>query len=198
MEDLASDTIEACRRGDVQAFAAVVAHYEKPLFAYVYRLMGGRGGVDPEDVLQEVFIKAYCRIGTFDPARGSRFTSWIYAIARNHCISLMRKNNPRFSDVESEEIADERSPSPHESACASETSGLIADAVAELDEPFRSAFILRHYEDMPYEDIAAIMECNVGTVKSRVARARERLAVKLSFLCSGPSVGAGRGRSERT
>ena len=185
MEDLASDVIQACQNGDVQAFAAVVAHYERPLFSYIYRLAAGLpAGLEPEDILQEVFLKAYRQIHAFDLDRGSRFTNWLFAIARNHCLSLLRKGRSNRESIEldsgeTENIADERSPTPREAAWRMELSELIAGAVATLPEPFKNAFILRYYEDMPYADIAEIMDSSIGTAKSRVARARVRLSEML-------------------
>jgi RNA polymerase sigma-70 factor (ECF subfamily) len=184
MEDIASDVVQACQNGDVQAFASVVAHYERPLFAYIYRLAAG---ADAEDILQEVFFKAYRQIHTFDPSRGSRFTNWLFRIAHNHCVSQLRKGQAsgRTIELDSEEaenIADEQSPTPREAAFRMELSERIAGAVTALPEPFKSAFILRHYEDMAYTDIATIMECSVGTVRSRVARSRQRLAEMLKDL----------------
>lgn len=165
----------------------VVAAYEKPLFSYVYRLVYNKSaGRDPEDIVQEVFLKAYTRIRTFDPVRGS-FTGWLFAIARNHCLSLLRKKSidDRLEDLgqdEVERIIDRDSPTPREVAWERDVSRIVAAAVSALPEKLKSAFLLRHYQDLSYEEIAVVMECNIGTAKSRVARAKDRLARELEGL----------------
>ena len=186
MEEVSTEVIRHCQNGSAESFAEVVEAYERPLFSYVFRLLAhARVGMEPEDVVQEVFLKAYTQVRTFDPLRGARFSTWLFTITRNYCISLLRKKSVEremddVEDGEVEALADSRLPDPRAVASERELAERVAAAVAALPEKLRSVFILRIYEDMPYEEIAEVMECNIGTLKSRMSRAREKLARALA------------------
>lgn len=185
MQEVAAIVIQSCQGGDMQAFAEVVALYERPLFSFVYRLLHGAPvGCEPEDVVQEIFIKAYRKLWHYDPERGNKFSTWLFAIARNQCLDLLRKKTiaARIDDHDKgtvEDLSDPRGETPREALWRAELAQIVAGAVEALPENLKSAFILRHYEEMSHADIAIVMDCNVGTVKSRLARARERLAEML-------------------
>jgi RNA polymerase sigma-70 factor (ECF subfamily) len=185
MEEISQDTIGRCRDGDMQAFSMVVERYQKPIYSFVYRMLQRSAFPGAaEDVVQEVFLKVYRKIDTFDVERGSKFSTWLFAIARNHCVSLLRKNGHErnhadLNDGKFATIPDSRSPNPRDIAGESELREQIAMAVAELPEKVRSPFVLKHYEGLSYDEIAAVMKCSAGTVKSRVSRAKERLLLQL-------------------
>lgn len=186
MEQPSDDIIKLCQAGDAEAFCEVVALYERPLFGYVYRILWkSHHGREVEDVVQDIFLKVYSHIGGFRSGNGTQFSSWVFSIARNHCLSLLRK---RFGplgvatvgdDEELEMVIDHRASNPRQAASCAETSRRVATAVAGLPEDQRSALVLRCYEEMSYEEIAGVQGCSIGTAKSRVARAREKLAVEL-------------------
>jgi RNA polymerase sigma-70 factor (ECF subfamily) len=169
----------------MQAFSTVVERYEKPIYSFVYRMLQRSAFPGAaEDVVQEVFLKVYRKIDTFDLERGSKFSTWLFAIARNHCVSLFRKNGPESNRADLDDgqfaaIPDPRSPNPRDVAGESEIRQRIATAVAELPEKVRSPFVLKHYEGLSYDEIAAVMGCSAGTVKSRVSRAKEKLLHQL-------------------
>jgi len=185
MEDISRDTIGRCREGDMEAFSNVVERYERPVYAYIYRFLGGsRLAASTEDAVQEVFLKVYRKMHTFDPDRGARFSTWLFAVARNHCISLLRKRtveNDRDDawGGELEAFPDRGLANPRESAGERELGDRVATAVGALPERIRSAFILRHYEGLSYDEIGTVMRCSPGTVKSRVNRAKEKLMQEL-------------------
>ncbi|MBN1865652.1 RNA polymerase sigma factor [Candidatus Sumerlaeota bacterium] len=188
MQEAPVESIRSCRNGDVEAFRHIVDAYERPLFSYVCRFLGnGRAGSAPEDAVQDIFLKAYSSIRAFDPGRGCRFSTWLFAIAHNHCVSLLRKGKGEALRVDVDEGVEEtqpdrRSPNPRDAAARRQAAQRVEAAVASLPETVRTAFVLRHYEEMSYEEIAEVLDCGVGAAKSRVLRAKERLARDLSDL----------------
>ncbi len=180
MQEVPKEIISRCQNGSTTAFAEVVQRYERPLFAYVYRLNCATVDREPEDIVQEIFLKVYQNIHSFKQLPSACFSAWLFTIARNHCIDLIRRKKTDGHSKQSEgkamaDLAVQRLPNPHKAAWQKEVTERVADAVAELSEPMRSAFILRYYEDMSYADIAEILQCNQGTAKSRVARAKQML-----------------------
>jgi RNA polymerase sigma-70 factor (ECF subfamily) len=179
MDEIPEHVIEQCRKGSPAAFADIVRRYERPLFAYVYRLGCTPTSKDPEDVVQEIFVKAYQGIGRYKNRRGCFFSSWLFSIARNHCVSLMRRmklEHRVFRPLDAAANATSGSEScPLEAISRKETAQQVAEATAKLPEAMRSAFLLRYYQDMSYEQIAQVLECSIGTVRSRLARARKAI-----------------------
>ena len=180
MQEVSEDIISRCQNGNVAAFAQLVERYERPLFAYVYRLGCATVDLEPEDIVQEIFLKVYQDIHNFKQLPGACFSTWIFTIARNHCIDLMRKKkkdahrkepeNKTMTDLPDQKLADAQ-----QTILQKENAKHISIAVEKLLEPFRTALILRYYEDMGYAEIAQILHCSEGTAKSRVARAKHML-----------------------
>jgi len=181
MEEIGLDIIKNCQNGSAEAFATVVERYEKPIFSFLYKLTyRSVNREEIEDLVQEVFLKAYYSIRTFDAARRVKFSTWLYTIARNHFISFWRKQSGDVRVVEDDiselhSVADPKSRVPRDEVLDKELSEKVAEAIAQLPEKQKSALLLQYYEGLSYEEIAEIMNCSVGTVKSRLARAREKL-----------------------
>ncbi len=192
MIEIATDTIRTCQQGNTAAFAEIVQVFERPLFAFVYRLHCTPPGRDVEDVVQEIFVKAYQNIHHYHISDNGSFTTWLFALARNLCVSLMRRKrletqtfqnrNPKWPYTQPTP-----EPCPSQALADQETIEQIAQAVSELPETQRSAFVLRHYHDMAYKDIAEILDCNEGTVRSRLSRARQSLVVALQVTHTSPA-----------
>jgi RNA polymerase sigma-70 factor (ECF subfamily) len=191
MDEIPEHVIEQCRKGSTAAFADIVRRYERPLFAYVYRLGCTPASRDPEDVVQEIFVKAYQGIGRYKRRRDCSFSSWIFSIARNHCVSLMRRmklEHQVFRPLDAAaDVAGGSESCPLEVVSRKETARQVAEATAGLPEAMKSAFLLRYYQDMSYEQIAQVFECSIGTVRSRLARARK--AIKNHLQESGSHTG---------
>ena len=185
MDEVSIEIIRQCQNGSAEAFSEVVECYERPIFAYIYRILQGKQtGQDVEDAVQEVFVKAYCRIQTYNCDRENIFSIWLFRVARNHCLDALRKKSSanravHYCEGEIDGIADDVSLTPRESASRKEISEWVADAVSKLPEQIRSAFVLRHYEERSIQEIASIMDCSAGTIKSRLSRAREKLCREL-------------------
>ncbi|HMW17010.1 MAG TPA: RNA polymerase sigma factor RpoE [Accumulibacter sp.] len=177
--------VERAQAGDKQAFDALVTKYQRKVARLLSRFM--RNTAEVEDVSQEAFIKAYRALPAF---RGdSAFYTWLYRIgintAKNYLVAQGRRapTTTEFDAEESEGFADAgqlRDINTPESLLQSKQIGATINAALEgLPEDLRRAIVLREIEGMSYEEIAAAMNCPIGTVRSRIFRAREAVAEKL-------------------
>jgi RNA polymerase sigma-70 factor (ECF subfamily) len=177
--------VERVQRGDKKAFELLVSKYQRKLFRLVLRLVHDHA--EAEDIVQEAFIKAYRALANF---RGdSAFYTWLYRIgintAKNHLVTQNRRApTSTQSDIEdAENFSDAdglRDINTPESILASKQIALTVNAVMmSLPEELRSAISLREIEGLSYEEIAEVMLCPIGTVRSRIFRAREAIAEKL-------------------
>ncbi len=172
------------QQGDKKAFDLLVLKYQLRLSKLVSRFL--RNQSDVPDVVQEAFIKAYRALPNF---RGeSAFYTWLYRIAintaKNHLVSQSRKSPVNSIDVQDAEDygASEwlkEYASPEREALATELESTIYMAIEELPSDLREAITLREIEGLSYEEIAAVMDCPIGTVRSRIFRAREAIDEKL-------------------
>lgn len=172
--------VEAGQRGDVEAFNQLVRLYEGRVYNLCYRMLGDSDAA--ADVAQETFISVYRNLNKF---RGGVFRSWLLRIATNACYDALRarKRRPAISldaAQESEddgpgfEIAD-TGESPDEVALRRELAAAIQRGIAQLPEDQRVVVILSDVQGLAYEEIAEVTNTNLGTVKSRLSRARARL-----------------------
>ena len=182
--NLDQELVERVQRGEKAAFDILVRKYEHKLANVI-----GRYIRDPSEVLdvsQEAFIKAYRALPNF---RGdSAFYTWIYRIAintaKNHLVAAGRR--PPRDDIEAHEAEQFESASglkeyatPERQALQKELAGTIQDAIDELPEELRVAIVLRELEGLSYEEIATAMDCPIGTVRSRIFRARDAIEKRI-------------------
>jgi len=180
--------VERVQRGDKQAFGLLVAKYQRKLARLLSRLI--RDSAEVEDVAQETFIKAYRALPSF---RGdSAFYTWLYRIgintAKNYLVSQGRRA-PTTTDFDSEEAetfddGDQLRDinTPERLLMTKQIGNTVNEAMEALPEELKTAIVLREIEGLSYEEIAAIMECPIGTVRSRIFRAREAISEKLKPL----------------
>ncbi len=180
--------VERVQRGDKQAFGLLVAKYQRKLARLLSRLI--RDPAELEDVAQETFIKAYRALPSF---RGdSAFYTWLYRIgintAKNYLVSQGRRA-PTTTDFDSEEAetfeeGDQLRDinTPERLLMTKQIGETVNVAMEALPEELRTAIVLREIEGLSYEEIASIMECPIGTVRSRIFRAREAISEKLKPL----------------
>lgn len=167
------------RLGDESAFDELYQEFKGLVYNLSYRQCGNHEVA--QDLTQEVFLRIYKSLGKF---RGkSSLKTWTYRVCINHCRSrLGRKSLPvsslTFDDGSVREIADE-APGPAENLLAVDAARRIESALPRLDETYREAVILRDLEELPYQEIAEILDVPIGTVRSRIARGRERLRLLL-------------------
>ena len=157
-----------CRAGNRRAFERLLARYERPIFNAAYRILHHRE--DASDVTQTVFLRAYEHFDRFDP--GQRFFSWIYRIAVNEALDV--SNSRRRSEPVLDEIASDR-PGPERVAQVDQLDQGMQSALMAIPVEYRTLVVLKHVQDCSYEEIAAILECPVKTVKSRLFTARQAL-----------------------
>jgi RNA polymerase sigma-70 factor (ECF subfamily) len=175
-----------CRRGSSAAFEVFVNRYMKDAYFIALGLVGNRE--DAMDLSQEAFIRAYRNIKHLKPER--KFFPWFYQILKNLCISHLRKRRYRKADsLDSEncpEIPDNTDCfSPEVVAEKNEFKVKVWQAIGKLDDKHREVIILRHFQNMSYEQIAEALYCNKGTVTSRLYYARKRLEELLSTVKGG-------------
>ena len=177
--------VERVQQGDKQAFGLLVTKYQRKLSRLLSRMI--RDPAEVEDVVQEAFIKAYRALSSF---RGeSAFYTWLYRIgintAKNYLVSLGRRASSR-SDVQSEdaegfEDAEQLRDidTPERLMMSRQVVEAVDEAMDHLPEELRMAIVLREIEGLSYEEIAATMGCPIGTVRSRIFRARDAISERL-------------------
>jgi len=183
--------VERAQRGDKRAFELLVEKYQRKLARLLSRLIRDPGEV--EDVTQEAFIKAYRALPSF---RGdSAFYTWLYRIgintAKNYLVAMGRRA-PTSTDVEAEEAEGQEGGellrdinTPDSLLLTKEIGDTVNAAIESLPEELRSAIQLRELDGMSYDEIAKLMDCPIGTVRSRIFRAREAIAERLKPLLDG-------------
>ena len=191
----ASDTdqqlVQRAQRGDLRAFDLLVLKYQGRIGALVSRYIADAGEV--EDVTQEAFIKAYRALSKF---RGdSAFYTWPYRIAanaaKNHLVAKGRRPGADAT-IEDAEVFDDgglvsETSSPEAMAMGDELAAVVEQALQSLPEELRAALTLRELEGLSYDDIAEVLGCPVGTVRSRIFRAREAIDEQVRQQISGDS-----------
>lgn len=177
--------IERSKRGDRQAFEELVKLYETKVYNVAYRVMGNHA--DACDLAQEAFIKIYQALPGF---RGdASFNTWLYHITVNVCRDELRRRQRRqvvYIDETSGngpsvlETADNPVPTPEEELERSQTKELVQECLNQLSDDYRMILVMREMQDLSYDEIAKILDCSLGTVKSRLSRARQAFKEKIS------------------
>lgn len=182
--------VERCRLNDEAAFNEVVARYKNKVFNYLVRMMGSSD--DAEDLTQEVFLRLYTSIDSF---RGqSSLNTWLFRIANNLCIDQFRRQKKHravayslddaaygngVEDEGGHDVSDSTY-EPHRLLERQELGQQIQQALEALPEKLRATLILHDIEGLPYEEIAQVVNCPLGTVKSRLFNARQQLKQRLA------------------
>lgn len=169
-----SDEILAQRAlsGDSDAFMILVERYQNTIFHVALRMLGDSH--DAEDLTQEVFLRCYQSLGRYDPARP--FFSWIYRIAVNCCLTARKRPTASALDEQLVAALATEEPSPEQHVMRDETQALVQTLLGLLPEQDRSIIALRYDAELSYDQIAQILRLPLGTVKTRLFRARQRLA----------------------
>ncbi|TET23013.1 MAG: sigma-70 family RNA polymerase sigma factor [Candidatus Stahlbacteria bacterium] len=170
-EDIA--LVERVLADDRSAQRELVRRYQGPIFAYIYRWLRNRA--DAEDLTQDVFLKMFKALGTY--SRKSSFRAWLYRIARNRVIDHLRRKKPAAIDIDGMVIAGEDS--PVEAYDRSTTAETLDEAIGELQPIYSEVLLLRHKNELTYEEIVDATGLALGTVKARLHRGRALLRKKL-------------------
>ena len=177
--DSSAQLVQACQEKDKNAFHRLVGFYHKPIYNYAYQMTGSHQ--DAQDVTQETFLRVYTSIDLFE-GKGS-LTGWIYRIAANLCIDRARRHARRptcsldapVGDTETVWQLPDSSPGPDVQAERGDLGRLVQECLRELCVEHRTVIVLHDLKGLTYVEIAGIVDCPVGTVKSRLSRARARL-----------------------
>ena len=165
-------TLRRAQRGDQRAWRDLIARFEQPVFALVWRLLVGRARHRVEDLTQETFVRVLRALPRFDPQGPASLSTWILTIATRLALNELRRPEPAALDSAEEPAGDVRADDASE---RSRLAAAIASGVDALPDAQRAVLVLREYHDLDYADIATVLEVDVGTVKSRLSRARTAL-----------------------
>jgi len=178
MNDFEIALLIKAQKGDIKAFEELLLRIEKTIYNAVYRLVLNQE--DAKDLTQEVVIKIYKNLNKCDDARA--FKGWMFRIIKNTCMDEFRKRKNKYTesiddnfddDIEKQILSEGKT--PEEEFITKETTTLVREAIDKLPENHRILIVLRDLNDLSYEEIAKITDTNIGTVKSRLSRARANL-----------------------
>jgi RNA polymerase sigma-70 factor (ECF subfamily) len=180
------ELVARARDGDMQSFAELVRRYERPVVNFCQRMIGSRE--DAEDIAQESFVRVYRYLERLQPS--AKFSTLLFGIARNLALNFLRDSGRRgrgltysLTNEEAQEQAiEDDTLRPDRAARLNEIEDRIAQGMALLSVEHREVLVLRELEGLDYTSIAKIVKCRKGTVKSRIARAREQLRIHLERL----------------
>ena len=180
-----NELIERCKHGDRDAFTAIMEKYQNLVFGMAYNILSDYQ--DAEDAAQDTFVKAYKSISSFKGQ--SAFTTWLYVICKNSCNDILRKRqkHSQVMSIDSDDSDDSPireiksdKPTPEEQAELNETQKIVREAINSLKNEYKEVLVLSDMQQLSYDEVSAILKIPVGTVKSRLNRARNALRKKLS------------------
>lgn len=172
--------IERAIRGDAGAFNELMSAQERRMFAVAMRMFGNKE--DAEDCLQDAMLRIYRAISGFKFQ--SSFSTWVYRVTMNTCLDELRKRKGKPNTsldglLDAGWMPTDGADTPEQHALRSEVRGSVYGFIRELPDDMRAAVVLRDVQGLSYEDIASALDTNVGTVKSRISRGRDKLRKKI-------------------
>ncbi len=179
-----AEIVRAVLAGDKDRYALLIDRYSASIINYLARMTGSRW--EGEELAQQTFVRAYFALDSYKPQY--KFSTWLFKIATNLCINHLKKrqrlihmDDYRNEDGESAWVLPDTRPTgdPVATAERREMQQQIQDAINRLPEEYRSAIILRYLHGLSYQEIAAVLDLPIGTVKSRIGRGRSRLIAAL-------------------
>ena len=185
MSDMGKLLVKKSQSGDVESFELLISAYDKRAYNIAYRVMGNEE--DAKDMAQEALLRIFRSIKDFKGQ--SSFSTWLYRIVTNVCLDeLRRRKNEKYVSMDSTIQTD--SGELHMELCSDketpesvyervEQRELIKSAISELNEDYKSVIVLRDVQGFSYEEISNMLDCSLGTVKSRINRARNMLRERL-------------------
>lgn len=183
MSDLTDwELVARSRSGDMDAFGQLVLRYQRPLVHFCYRMIGSQQ--DAQDIAQECFLRLYRYVHRLTP--DAKFSTVLFGMARNLTLNFLRDSARRgrgrtlsmTRDDDSEVVFEDLGQRPDEAARHREIEALLVRALDDLSPEHKEILVLRELQGLDYESIASILQCQKGTVKSRLARARDQLRLR--------------------
>src|SRR4051794_1469014 len=172
-------TLARARRGESSALSALVRHYQRPVYALIGRLMVGRRAEALDDVAQEAFLRVCRGLPRFSPEGAARLSTWILTVAARTCLNALRDGR-RADALAPAAAPDAAADDPEQTAAERQRRRRVEAAMTALPEEMRAVLVLRAYHDFDYDEIAAALGVEIGTVKSRLGRARAALREALA------------------
>ncbi len=171
--------VQRALAGDQDAFAGLVRAYQAPVYNLAYRMLGTQA--EAEDAAQETFVRIYRRLSTYDPQQ--KLSSWVLAIASHYCVDRLRRR--RITALPMDEVQVPPAPeaageAPEARLLAGEREHEIQSLLAELPEAYRVVLVLRYWQDLSYEEMAAVLATSASAIKARLHRAREMMAQQMA------------------
>ncbi len=173
--------LKKAKNGDIEAFESLVERYQKKVYNIALRMTGN--SEDAAEIAQEALIRVFRSLRNFKEE--ASFSTWIFRITTNLCLDEIRKRKNKqvvyindeikLEDGEVKIQIEDKSPGPEEKAQTNEIRRIVNDAIQSLSEEHRTIIVLRDIEGFSYDEIARIVKCPEGTVKSRINRARQSL-----------------------
>lgn len=173
-EPLDELTVRRAQRGDEQAWRDLVVHHQQAVHALIWRLLAGRARHRVEDLVQETFVRVLRALPQFDLHGPATLSTWMLTIATRLALNELRR--PELARLAREPVALEQADASIE---RKRLGAAIGAGVAALPDPQRAVLVLREYHELDYAEIATVLEIDLGTVKSRLARARAALRAHL-------------------
>jgi RNA polymerase sigma-70 factor (ECF subfamily) len=176
MEDTEAVWIKQAQAGEQGAFTRLVEAYQTPVYNLAYRMLGN--SVEAENAAQETFIRMYTKLDTYDPER--KFSSWLLAIASHYCVDLLRRRRMNYLSLDDlppmVELSMPKSAQPEQIVVREQDASAVQKLLEALPPNYRTPVVLRYWYDMSYREIADAMDVTESTIKTRLHRARARLA----------------------
>jgi RNA polymerase sigma-70 factor, ECF subfamily len=197
-----AELVASALRGSQDAYRELVKRFERPVYSLVLRMVPDSAAA--EDVAQEVFVKAFRRLDSFDPQW--KLSSWLFKIAHNTAIDHLRRGAPETVPLEAAEedkgglaavLADAAAEDPHAAAERRDLARSLERAIAHLRPEYRQAVLMFYAHGASYQDICEVTGLPLGTVKTNLHRARKQLAATMTGLGWGPQPGRAAGETGR-
>jgi RNA polymerase sigma-70 factor (ECF subfamily) len=177
--DLDEVTLARAKAGDPGAQTELVHRYERPVFALLWRMVGPDESV-VEDLTQETFLRVLRAIRSFQYDGRARLLTWILTIATRLALDYLRTRRPRNDFATAPGSIPVALPRPDQDVARRALAAALVQAIDDLGDPFRAAFLLREVHGLSYDEIAVALDIDIGTVKSRLGRARASLQAALA------------------
>jgi RNA polymerase sigma-70 factor (ECF subfamily) len=187
MQDLSDEKLmEGYKMGSTACLEEIFNRYKSRLFNYSFRLLSHRA--DSEEAVSEVFFTLTQKKDSYTPNNTAKFSTWLYRVAHNVCVDLLRKRNKIIFPWHKREQNDDNLPEfeltdnkdlPDKKAQDSDCADAVLGALNKLPQEMKEAMILREYQGLNYDDISKVMDCTLEKVKVLIFRAREKLRVEL-------------------
>ena len=178
-KQISTDTIEAFQNGDMGAFRVIYDETKNMVYSIAQKLV--RNDQDIEDIMHDVYLRVYEQRKRYSPKK-AKFTTWTYRVALNHAINMTKHKKWFLADIDIDKLVPQKLEDPDglERMISDENYSSIDQALKKIPVKYRICLVMKEIEEIPYQEIADILGISIGTVRSRIYRAKEALKKLLS------------------